>query len=670
MCGIFGITTGPQAGLDRDAFQQITSSLFRLSEARGKESCGFAMRQQDTLNVFKRPVAASELLKSGDYSRVLSQTLAEKIAPPFAFIGHSRLVTNGIQTINDNNQPVAKDGLVVIHNGIIVNDAQLWQNHSDLTRRYDVDTEVLLSLLGKYAAARGCVKLGVQQVFSEIRGAASIAVIFDDRPELLLATNTGSLYLLDDPQADLLLFASEESILQQLIASRRLQHLFAKPVIQQLPAGNGCLVNLEDRSSTKFSLEFSTGQIDKVPSQGRGRTVPTINHAPNHREAIATLKRCTRCILPESFPYIEFDAEGVCNHCRNYTPARTLGLEALKESLDPIRSKDGRPDCIVAFSGGRDSSYGLHYAKRVLGLNPIAYTYDWGMVTDLARRNQARICGQLGVEHILISANINQKRANVRKNIEAWLKKPDLGMIPLFMAGDKQFFYHANRVSKQTGISLILFSTCPYEVTHFKTAYCGLHNDQSNFYDALPGMQKMRLTRYYAMQYLKNPRYFNSSLLDTLGAYFSAFYIPHDYCMLFDYIHWDETEIESTLLDDYDWETSPDTRSTWRIGDGTAAFYNYIYYTVAGFTENDTFRSNQVRAGALSREEALRSSEQENQPRWESIEWYARTIGFDLHEAVRVINALPKHYQIEPKQIAGSEVRSAASASQQSRPAA
>ena len=95
---------------------------------------------------------------------------------------------------------------------------------------------------------------------------------------------------------------------------------------------------------------------------------------------------------------------------------------------------------IVAFSGGRDSSYGLHYVKNVLGMNPIAFTYDWGMVTDLARRNCARVCGKLGVEHIIRSADITAKRRYVRKNIEAWLKKPELGMVTLFMAGDKEFY--------------------------------------------------------------------------------------------------------------------------------------------------------------------------------------------------------------------------------------
>ena len=102
----------------------------------------------------------------------------------------------------------------------------------------------------------------------------------------------------------------------------------------------------------------------------------------------------------------------------------------------------------------------LHYVAKVLGMKPIAYTYDWGMVTDLARRNISRMCGELGVEHILISADIRKKRENIRKNVSAWLRKPDLGTIPLFMAGDKQFFYYANLLRKQMNIGPV---TVQYE---------------------------------------------------------------------------------------------------------------------------------------------------------------------------------------------------------------
>ncbi len=62
------------------------------------------------------------------------------------------------------------------------------------------------------------------------------------------------------------------------------------------------------------------------------------------------------------------------------------------------------------YSGGLDSSYGVHDRKTALKMNLVAFTYDWGMVTDLTRRNQARIGGQLGVEHSVRSADIQAKR--------------------------------------------------------------------------------------------------------------------------------------------------------------------------------------------------------------------------------------------------------------------
>ena len=42
------------------------------------------------------------------------------------------------------------------------------------------------------------------------------------------------------------------------------------------------------------------------------------------------MKRCTKCILPETFPGIEFDEEGECNYCRDYQPVEVLGVEELQ----------------------------------------------------------------------------------------------------------------------------------------------------------------------------------------------------------------------------------------------------------------------------------------------------------------------------------------------------
>jgi hypothetical protein len=251
----------------------------------------------------------------------------------------------------------------------------------------------------------------------------------------------------------------------------------------------------------------------------------------------------------------------------------------------------------VAFSGGRDSSFGLHYVKTRLGMNPVAFTYDWGMVTDLARRNQARICGKLGIEHIVRSADIATKRRYIRKNIEAWLKQPELGMVTLFTAGDKEFYHHARMLRHETGIKLVIFCTGNMiEDTPYKTGLCGIREkDHGMTLTGLHGSDEMRLLWYYARNYLANPSYFNESFKDTLNAYWQTFVVKDDFLYLYHYLKWDEQEIVGTIRREYDWEVATDTTSTWRIGDWTAAFYNYIYLTIAGWTEDEVMLSNMVR---------------------------------------------------------------------------
>jgi hypothetical protein len=263
-------------------------------------------------------------------------------------------------------------------------------------------------------------------------------------------------------------------------------------------------------------------------------------------------------------------------------------------------------------------------------------------VTDLARRNIARLCGKLGVQNILVSADLRRKRENIRKNVAAWLRKPDLGMVPLFMAGDKEFFSVVNRLKRQTGIRLDLWCANPYENTDFKAGFCGVPPDvHKERVDSLSTRRKVRLAAYYAKAFLGNPGYWNASLPDTARAFLAYYFAERrDFYFVFDHLVWDEVEVVRTLRRDYDWETAPDTKSTWRIGDGTAAFYNYIYVTARGFSEFDTFRSNQIREGVIGRELALEEVVGENQPRPESIRWYLDTVGLDHDETIRRINAL------------------------------
>jgi hypothetical protein len=65
---------------------------------------------------------------------------------------------------------------------------------------------------------------------------------------------------------------------------------------------------------------------------------------------------------------------------------------------------------------------------------------------------------------------------------------------------------------------------------------------------------------------------------------------------------------------------------------------------MAGITENDTFRSNQVRERDITREQALKLSARDNMPQFESIKWYLNTIGLDFRKTLQVINDAKKLY--------------------------
>src|SRR5665647_192095 len=102
---------------------------------------------------------------------------------------------------------------------------------------------------------------------------------------------------------------------------------------------------------------------------------------------------------------------------------------------------------------------------------------------------------------------------------------------------------------------------------------------------------KLKIMYYYLKQFIKNPAYINKSIIDTLFAYYSSYVITDDYLYLFHYLDWDENKIVNSITEKFNWERETDTIATWRTDDGTAAFYNYIYLTMAGFTEFDIFRS-------------------------------------------------------------------------------
>lgn len=610
MCGIFGQISKYKIN------QSNFDKLVKHSEQRGIDSSGLVYFKDNKYQIAR-----------ADYN---IEKLLDKVKPYECKIvlGHSRLITNGL----GDNQPVIRDNICAIHNGIIVNEKEVWDKLT-AERKYQIDSEVIVAIAEEHIKDSGEIAEIPNKVLSLCRGVVACALVLPQYGKLVLFSNNGSLYV-GYIEEDIY-FASERYALDQIHCQ-----------------------NIHQIKDESLILDISISNEDFKVTDENHRTenlIPEFQFNKNEEKLLEfktfeqiKLKRCTKCILPETMPFIKFDEEGVCNYCKNYKKRnKPRPKEELFKLVEPYRRAGKELDCIVPFSGGRDSCYGLHLIVKELEMKPVTYTYDWGMVTDLGRRNISQMCGDMGVENIIVAADISQKRKNIKMNLQAWLKSPHLGMMAMLTAGDKHFFRYVETIKKQTGINLNLWGVNPLEQTHFKTGFLGIKPDFEE--DKVYSNGVMKQLRYHSKRFkamMESPGYFNSSLWDTLsGEYYRSFMQKEDYYHIFDYWTWEENIVNDTLINQYDWETAIDTSTTWRIGDGTAGFYNYVYYTVAGFTEHDTFRSNQIREGQLTREKALELVEDENRPRYQNIRWYLDTLGMDFKEVIKVVNSIPKLYK-------------------------
>jgi hypothetical protein len=132
---------------------------------------------------------------------------------------------------------------------------------------------------------------------------------------------------------------------------------------------------------------------------------------PFHRRLVGKrlTRRCSRCILPESYAPLH---DGLCIHCREEipretgpTPAEEERMQlALDEQLQAVsRRRDCRYHAIVLFSGGKDSSYLLHrLMRRYPDLRLLALTVDNTFMSPVAMENVQEIVRRLGVEHMVL----------------------------------------------------------------------------------------------------------------------------------------------------------------------------------------------------------------------------------------------------------------------------
>ena len=150
---------------------------------------------------------------------------------------------------------------------------------------------------------------------------------------------------------------------------------------------------------------------------------------------------------------IHFDEEGVCDACRAAEKKQNvidwdLREQELKELCDRYRRNDGRYDCLVPGSGGKDSFYQAHVLKYKYGMNPLTVTWAPHIYTEWGWKNFQAWLGA-GFDNYLHTPNPKVHRLLTRLAVENIFHP-----LQPFMFGQKSF---APKLAAMLDIPLVFY---------------------------------------------------------------------------------------------------------------------------------------------------------------------------------------------------------------------
>jgi glucosamine--fructose-6-phosphate aminotransferase (isomerizing) len=173
VCGIAGYSLGLDSRIERTV---AARALLAGIAERGADAVGYAFRQPGSaITIHKQRSGATALLDRIRVPEEAAQLLV-----------HVRDYTKGHPSLSANNHPIRHGAVVGIHNGIIENDDELFDEHGIARAEPDmtVDSEIIFALAER---SRGRTAAALQKLY----GSMAAAWLDEGRPELLLARGMG-----------------------------------------------------------------------------------------------------------------------------------------------------------------------------------------------------------------------------------------------------------------------------------------------------------------------------------------------------------------------------------------------------------------------------------------------------------------------------------------------
>ena len=177
MCGIVGAVS------HRDVVADLVEGLRRL-EYRGYDSAGVAILNDG--NIQNRR-AVGKVAK-------LADLIKEQPLTGTTGVAHTRWATHGVPAERNAHPHRSGEDVVVVHNGIIENHAELRESlkADGYTFQSETDTEVIAHLLARHLKNGLSLEASVKAAREELVGAYGMAAISPHEPDVMVVARAGS----------------------------------------------------------------------------------------------------------------------------------------------------------------------------------------------------------------------------------------------------------------------------------------------------------------------------------------------------------------------------------------------------------------------------------------------------------------------------------------------
>jgi N-acetyl sugar amidotransferase len=341
------------------------------------------------------------------------------------------------------------------------------------------------------------------------------------------------------------------------------------------------------------------------------------------------LKRCSKCVLPETHETITFDAEGVCNICRQVDYKNTqIDWAAKKEEFDELiaayRGK-GDYDCIIPFSGGKDSTWTLYYLVKEYHLKPLVVRFDHGFLRPGVIENTKRTMRRLGVDFHNFTPNWKVVR---KLMLQSFLEKGDF-----CWHCHTGIFAYPMWVAIRYNVPLVIWGEPSAEYTSYYgydqpeevdekrfNRYINLGITAEDMFVRLEGSVDERDLKPYTYPGLKDLRKINYRSV-CLGSF----------------VPWDVKRQSKIIQDELGWqgdqvENVPPGYEYEKIECYLQGVRDYIKYIKRGYTRPAHLASLDIRHGRIDREQGLELVRKYEGKRPPSLDLFLKFVGLTEEE--------------------------------------